>query len=203
MRLILIRHGQTQSNLEHIIDTAVPGPGLTELGRTQADALPTALAGERIDAIFASTQLRSQQTAAPLAATRDLPVNVRAGIREVEAGEHEGRRDRVSIHDFVSVELGWVRGEVDVRMPGAQTGTETMARFDEVVAEAHSAGHEAVVFVSHGSMIRTWCGIRTDNVDVGFVYRNPLYNTGVVIVEGTPADGWTTVLWQERTVALS
>lgn len=35
MRLILIRHGQTPSNVEHFLDTAVPGPGLTELGSQQ------------------------------------------------------------------------------------------------------------------------------------------------------------------------
>ncbi len=202
MRLILIRHGQTQSNVEHIIDTAVPGPALSDLGRRQAAAVPDAVRGEAIDAIYASTQLRSQQTAAPLAAARGLEVNIRAGIREVEAGDFEGTRDRTSIHDFVSIELGWVRGEMDVRMPGAQTGTETIARFDKVVAEANAAGHKAAVFVSHGSIIRSWCGVRTDNVDVGFVYRNPLYNTGVVIVEGTPETGWTTVLWQERAVGV-
>ena len=198
MRLILIRHGQTQSNVEHIIDTVVPGPGLTPLGRQQADALPDALKVERIDAIFASSQLRSQQTAAPLAVARGLQVDIRAGIREVEAGDYEGKRDRTSIHDFVSTEFAWVRGDLERRMPGAETGTEAMARFDAVVAEASGAGYESVVFVSHGSIIRSWCGIRTDNVDVEFVYRNPLNNTGVVIVEGSESAGWHAVRWQEE-----
>jgi probable phosphoglycerate mutase len=196
VRLILIRHGQTQSNVEHVIDTEVPGPELTALGKQQAEELPDALKSERIDAIFASSHLRSQQTAAPLASTRGLTVAIRAGIREVEAGDFEGKRDRASIHDFVSTELAWVRGDLDRRMPGAETGTETMARFEAVVAEASLAEFEAAVFVSHGSIIRSWCGIRTDNVDVGFVYRNPLNNTGVVVVEGSQATGWHVIRWQ-------
>lgn len=33
MRLLLIRHGETPTNVGYLLDTAVPGPGLTEIGR--------------------------------------------------------------------------------------------------------------------------------------------------------------------------
>ena len=38
MRLILVRHGQTPSNIERLLDTGAPGPGLTELGLAQSGA---------------------------------------------------------------------------------------------------------------------------------------------------------------------
>lgn len=44
MRLLLVRHGETPSNVDRLLDTAVPGPGLTRLGERQAAALPEALA---------------------------------------------------------------------------------------------------------------------------------------------------------------
>jgi broad specificity phosphatase PhoE len=200
VRLILVRHGQTRSNVRHVIDTAVPGPGLTRLGRRQAAALPDALKADRVDAIFASPLLRSLQTAEPLTQARGRRVISRDGLREIEAGELEGKRDRTSIHDFVSTELAWVRGDLDRRMPGAQNGVETLARFDAVVAEAYDADYESVVFVSHGSMIRTWSGVRADNVDVGFVYANPLRNTGVVVLEGSPRGSWTVLTWLDKAV---
>jgi broad specificity phosphatase PhoE len=59
MRLLLVRHGQTPSNVRSLLDTAVPGPGLTELGERQAAAPPEALAGEDIDALYASTLMSS------------------------------------------------------------------------------------------------------------------------------------------------
>ena len=74
MRLMLIRHGQTPSNVLGLLDTNPPGPGLTDLGIRQAAALPATLAGCRIDAIYASNQPRAQLTAQPLAAARGLPV---------------------------------------------------------------------------------------------------------------------------------
>ncbi len=202
MRLILVRHGQTRSNVRHVIDTAAPGPGLTSLGRRQADALPGSLAAERIDVIFASTLARTQQTAAPLSAARGVPLLVRAGIREIEAGDFEGKRDRTSVHDFVSTELAWVRGDLGRRMPGAQDGYETFGRFDEVVAEVEAAGHESALFVSHGSMIRSWAGSRAGNVDVEFVYRNPLNNTGVVVLDGSFDAGWTVIAWQDQAMGV-
>ncbi len=67
MRLLLIRHGQTPANVHGILDAEVPGPGLTELGQRQAEALPTALADRGIERLFVSSMLRTQLTAAPLA----------------------------------------------------------------------------------------------------------------------------------------
>lgn len=73
MRLILIRHGQTPSNVAFLLDTAVPGPGLTDLGEKQAAALPQTLADVDIDLLYVSTLTRTQLTAArwrPPAASR-------------------------------------------------------------------------------------------------------------------------------------
>jgi broad specificity phosphatase PhoE len=200
VRLILVRHGQTASNVEHVIDTVVPGPVLTELGQQQAAAVPDALRTERIDAIFASTQRRAQQTAAPLAADRGLEVRVRDGIREVTAGDFEGLGDKASVHDFVSTEFAWVRGETERRMPGGEDGRETLGRFDAVVREASEAGLSSVVMVSHGSIIRTWAGARANNIDVAFVRENPLHNTGIVVLEGTPDSGWSVRSWLDRAI---
>ena len=45
MRLILILHGQTTSNVDGLLDTDEPGAGLTGLGFVQAAGLPDALGG--------------------------------------------------------------------------------------------------------------------------------------------------------------
>lgn len=107
MRLLLIRHGQTPSNLTHLLDTAAPGPGLTPLGQEQAQALPALLAGERIDALYASTLRRTQLTAAPLAAATGLDVQVRDGIREVIAGDLEMRGDDEAIALYHAAVFAW------------------------------------------------------------------------------------------------
>lgn len=81
MRLILIRHCETQSNVDHLLDTAFPGAPLTDQGHAQAATLPERLAGEPIEAVFASTLTRAQQTAAPLAEALGLEVEVIDGVQ--------------------------------------------------------------------------------------------------------------------------
>ena len=41
---MLARHGQTPANVAKLLDTVLPGPGLTDLGRLQAEALGKELA---------------------------------------------------------------------------------------------------------------------------------------------------------------
>ncbi|MET9494817.1 histidine phosphatase family protein [Streptomyces sp. NPDC006552] len=196
MRLLLIRHGQTPSNLKHLLDTAEPGPGLTSLGLEQAAALPDALVSEKIDALYVSTLVRTQLTAAPLAAATGLEPQVRAGIRELVAGDLEMRGDEEAAALYLRTAFAWAAGDVERRMPGGENGTEALGRFDAVVAEAAESGARTVALVSHGAAIRTWVAARSGNVDVDYAARHALANTGIVILSGSPDEGWQVLLWE-------
>lgn len=191
MRLILVRHGQTPSNVRGLLDTAEPGADLTDLGREQAVSLVDRLEGETISAINVSTLVRTQQTAAPLAAALDLEPEVLAEGREVSAGDLEMSGDKEDLHEYVSTIFAWVTEDPGVRLPGGETGTEVLERFDAQVASAvrrgREAGRGAVVVVAHGSVIRYWVASRTD-ADTSFIARHPLPNTGIVVLEGEPGD---------------
>jgi broad specificity phosphatase PhoE len=201
MRLILIRHGQTPANVDGILESTVPGPGLTELGHAQAVELVDALADQKIDALFVSTMVRTHLTAAPLVAARGLEPIERAGVREIEAGDVEGNTDEASVHQYVHTLFAWAGGDLDVRMPGAQDGHEVLARFDEVVAEAESLGVENVAIVSHGAIIRAWCAARTSNVDQEFIRHHYVVNTGIVVIEGSTDAGWEVTSWLGSSVS--
>ncbi|MBG0740442.1 histidine phosphatase family protein [Paeniglutamicibacter antarcticus] len=215
MRLILIRHGQTSSNVRNLLDTAVPGPGLTELGRRQARAIPAVLARlagiPPLAAIYVSNQTRAQLTAEPLAAAAGLELQIRDGLREIDAGDLEMQGDPVSVGQYVEVVRSWLTGRQQSRIPGAaETGTQTLARFDAVVREASQAvGSGTAVMVSHGAMIRSWVGCRAGNIDPAHVENYGLSNTGIVVLEGSvPEDGsanqrngertWEIISWQSQ-----
>lgn len=195
MRLILVRHGQSPSNVRHLLDTAVPGPGLTALGSAQASALPPALVGEVVDAIYASSQVRAQLTAGPLARALGLTVQVRHGLREVAAGDLEMRGDAASVERYLTTAFAWPAGDLELRMPGGESGTEVLERFDQVVAEVAASGNRTVLFVSHGAAIRVWTASRAHNIDATFVATHALTNTGVVVLEGDPVTGWRVMSW--------
>lgn len=199
MRLILIRHGQTPNNVLGLLDTAAPGPGLTALGELQAEALVDALAGESIDALYISNLTRTALTAAPLAAARTLTPTVGSGLREISAGTLEMKGDRASVEAYLLTLKSWLTGDLDVRMPGAETGHQVLQRFDAVVAEAANVnGNGAVAVVSHGAMIRFWAGYRGINLDWSDPQYHDLSNTGIVIMEGEPTPSATPGGWEIR-----
>ncbi|MEW1958144.1 histidine phosphatase family protein [Kineococcus sp. NPDC059986] len=199
MRLLLVRHGQTRSNVEHLLDTAVPGADLSDLGREQAAALVPALGALGIGALTASTLVRTQQTAAPLAAHLGLEVAVADGLREIEAGDLEMRGDEASVRRYLDVVAAWLHGDLSAAEPGAEDGHAFFARYDAAVADAlaaaRAAGVDTLVLVSHGAAIRTWAGSRVLNVSADFVITTGLENTGVVELVGSPEDGWTCERW--------
>jgi probable phosphoglycerate mutase len=198
VRLLLIRHAETTANAERLLDTAPPGTDLSERGRIQAEELVEALAEVPLDAIYVSDLVRTQQTAAPLAAERGLPPLVRPGVREIQAGEYEMAPDDGSWGAYLAVLYRWADGEPDTRVPGGESGTEVLARFDAVVAEA--ANHEAAAIVSHGAMIRAWTGARAANVDRAFVADTRLHNTAVIVLDGSPDSGWRVETWANEPV---
>lgn len=200
MRLLLIRHGQTPDNVEGELGTVAPGVGLTDLGRRQAEALPAALADEAIGALAVSTLVRTQLTAAPLATARGLTPVVLDGLREVKAGDLEGRSDAEAVAAYLARVFAWVSGDLGARVPGSEDGHEFFARYDAALAELITAGerdgHETVAAVSHGAAIRAWAGSRAVNADDEFIRRHLLENTGVVTLEGSFDRGWRLQTWQ-------
>jgi broad specificity phosphatase PhoE len=201
MRLLLVRHAQSASNVGGALDTASPGAALTDFGHEQAARLAGRLAGEHLDAVAASPLTRAQQTAASVAATRGLAVLSLAGLREIGAGDYEMRADAPAIDAYRGVIVGWAAGALDMTLPGGPSGHAFFARFDEAVRTLEEAATATAVAISHGAAIRTWIARRCRNVDAAEVAARGLANTGLAVIEGSSADGWELIRWLEELVA--
>lgn len=207
MRLLLIRHGQTQPNVDEVIDTRIPGPPLTPLGVRQAAALPDALSGEDIGALWMSSMVRTHHTAEPLAEAFGLVPVQRHGLHEIQAPDWELSGNPEHIDVYYDVVLSWAHGDLERRMPGGETGREFFARFDAVIDEAVRTGRQdglsVVAVVAHGTAIRCWTARRTDNLDAAALEQRPLDNTGVVVLDETAegAHPWTCRSWMGEPVS--
>jgi len=196
MRLMLIRHGQTPSNVVGALDTGRPGPGLTALGQAQAEAVPGALAEERIDAVYASPLIRTQLTAAPLAEARGLGIEIVEGLEEIVAGRWEMRNDMEAVRTYMETASRWAVGDLDAVIADGESGHEFFARYDaaiEKIAAANPGG--AAVVVSHGAAIRVWAAARIAGVDLSEAAKWRIYNTGMCELDGDPVNGWHLVRW--------
>lgn len=193
MRLLLVRHGETASNIERKLDTAMPGPPLTELGQKQARELSDILAAsENISAIYASIGLRAQQTAAPTAERLGLPVQILDGIHEIQVGSLEGRNDTEAYKTYLDTVIKWAEGALDVAFPGGgETGQQVLDRFLGAIDSIRQDG--TVMVVTHGGAGRMGALALASNVPVELA-ENLLPNTGVVVLESAD-DGWVCRSW--------
>jgi broad specificity phosphatase PhoE len=199
VKLLLVRHGQTEGNVRGALDTALPGPPLTELGREQAQDLVLRLDGEPIVAVYASRAVRAQQTAAPLAAKFGFDVQVVDGVHEVAAGDLEGKTDKDSVAAYMSVVREWTLGGLASSIPGGETGEQVRTRMVDAVARLRDKHEQTdsdgtVVLVSHGGAIRLGGEWLAGNVAAEVANQSLIPNTGIVELEATEA-GWTCLTW--------
>jgi broad specificity phosphatase PhoE len=197
MRLLLIRHGQTPANVRGELDTGHPGPGLTPLGVRQAEAVPAALDALHliVDAIFVSTLARTAETAQPLARALALEPVVLPGIHEIEAGDLEMATDHASYRAYLGTAFAWGTGDRDAVMPGAQDGHAFFTRFDDSIALVAQSGAQSAAVFSHGAAIRVWVAGVATNMAPTRAAEEDLENTALVVLEGSPTEGWALVSW--------
>jgi len=88
---LLIRHGHTEW-VGQALAGHLPGIGLSESGKRQSIELRDRLTGVRIDAICSSPLQRTLETAEPLAQQRNLAVEARPGLLEIDFGQWTGKK---------------------------------------------------------------------------------------------------------------
>lgn len=158
----LVRHGQSVANAAKLIDTAVPGAALTALGQQQAQNIANVLMTKGpVAAIFASQLVRTQQTAAPLAAALGMNVQVLRGLNEIDAGVFNGM-PQISLAGlaYLLAPVAWLLGLRIVPMlaPGSAdpNGFEFHRRFNGALQTVY--GHAATDAGRFNDMLTTMYG---------------------------------------------
>jgi broad specificity phosphatase PhoE len=202
-RLVLVRHGQSHANVERRLDTRPPGAALTDLGRDQARAFARQL--PHPPAMIAhSVAVRAAQTADEIGAELGLAAQQFEGIHEVQVGDLEDRNDDDAIALFETVYQRWHQGELDVPMPGGETGNDVLDRYVPVLRQLRirhlddDAWHGDIVVVSHGAAIRLVAAVLA-GVDGSFVLDHHLANTESVVLAPITDGRWSCVQWSTLT----
>lgn len=155
--ILLIRHGETDWNIDKRLQGHIDIP-LNEAGRRQVLALGEALAGEGIDAIFASDLQRARATAQAVADVAGLEVGIDAGLRERCYGGFEGLRHADIEVKYPEAYRVWKAREPDARYPAGEREAETMREFYQRSVQAvrrvlGSGRHRKVAIVTHGGVL--------------------------------------------------
>ena len=195
---MLLRHGQSHGNVERRLDTRPPGAALTPLGRDQA--LSFAQGAGRPALLVHSVAIRASETAAVIGAELDMLAHEVSGIHEVQVGALENRNDDEAVAEFNAIYERWHRGELDVALPGGETGNEVLGRYVPVLTDLRMRYLDDddfngdIVIVSHGAAIRLASAV-LGGVDGNFALDSHLDNAESVVLAPITDGRWSCLRW--------
>ncbi len=145
MRIVLIRHGETEWSRSgrHTGRTDLP---LLPEGERAARAASTRLAGESIGLVLTSPLLRARRTAE--LAGLGAAARPDDDLREWDYGDYEG----LTTPEIREGRPGWDQWRDGC--PGGESAAEVGERADRVIARVLASGAEHAALVAHGHLLR-------------------------------------------------
>jgi 2,3-bisphosphoglycerate-dependent phosphoglycerate mutase len=195
MRILLVRHGETEENVAGIIQGHLPGR-LSARGRAQVEALGRRLASERIDAVYSSDLARARETTeAILHHHPGVAATYTEEMRERFLGSLQGRSgsdvDWGTFQDLPDVESD---DELLARARRVLERLQREQRAGTVLLSGHGGINTALVAAVTGRTIsQAKTEVVMDNAGVcvferrdGHLELVTLNDTGHLVAKGTP-----------------
>lgn len=151
--LLLIRHAHTgmAGRFCGHSDPELSPTGLEQLSGTVAQLQPWALS-----TIYTSDLKRAVQTAEAIASHSNVPIILRAGLREIHFGDWEGKSWEEIERADPATASSWLKAYPNNTPPGGEAFRDFEKRVkDELTALALLTENNVVAAVSHAGFIRT------------------------------------------------
>lgn len=150
MKIILVRHGKTQANIDwkySTDDTVLAKDGLYILDKTKK-----LLEDYDIDEVYTSALIRSQETAKHLGYTKFI---IDKRINEMNFGDFRGESiDEVRLKQKLFFE-NERNNYFDTKYPNGESRNEVIKRTSEFLDEISQKDDKTILCISHGIAIRS------------------------------------------------
>ncbi|MBC6994292.1 histidine phosphatase family protein [Neolewinella lacunae] len=154
----LVRHGQTDFNLQGIVQGSGVDSSLNDHGREQARHLFERYREMPFQVVLTSALRRTWETVDSFIAA-GLPWEQHANINEMSWGNHEGKKGTPeSIEEYQRIKDAWALGEIDGRIGGGESAREMGQRLQTFVDHLAQRSEDLILVCSHG---RAMCGLVT------------------------------------------
>lgn len=155
MRLIIVRHGESEWNRIHRYQGQIDAP-LSDLGLRQAEALGQRLKNEQIDHIYSSTLQRAALTAEAIARHHaGTPFSSSEALLEIHHGEWQGKYAHEIIEQYPDGLREWREHPTRSQMPGGESFSNVLKRtldFKELLYARHK--DQTVLVSTHDVIVK-------------------------------------------------
>lgn len=196
VRVLIVRHGETEANRLKIVQGKKLDYPLNETGFQQADLLAQRLAKEKIDHIYTSPQRRAYQTAEAISRLHpSTPLTVRLDLAENSMGVIDGMNFTELDKKFPN--LDW-DDEATRQMLGAESHAANHRHFSRhwpAFFKPHN-GH-TILLSTHGGRLKTLLRSLVTPDHLEWINREHPQNTSVSEVHWTPLDGGRLLMYND------
>lgn len=159
MKLFLVRHGQSQWNLENRF-TGWRNPDLTEKGIEEAQKAGELLKKEHFDVAYTSVLIRARHTLdimLEVTGRKDIPITENQALNERDYGDLSGLNKDETREKFGDEQVHIWRRSYDVPPPGGESLKDTLNRvlpyFKKHIQPEITSGKN-VLIAAHGNSLR-------------------------------------------------
>ena len=194
-RLVITRHGQSIANAEYRF-AGHSDFDLSDIGRAQAQLTAEYIcSNEKIDIIYSSDLARAYNTALPVAKKLGLEIIPMTELREIFAGQWEGRTTAELSVEYQKDFDVWKNDYAHSRCTGGESTAEVYDRVVATVkrlAEQHNG--KTLLISTHATVVRALCahslGLTADRTgEIPFTHNASVniftYEDGKLISEKT------------------
>ena len=195
MKLVIVRHGETEWNVQHKVMGQLDSP-LTAKGIQQAKAIGDRLRRLKFTSIYSSDLGRAVQTANIIAETCGKQIIFDAELREWNMGIFEGLTVSEMHKKFPQERQDYEQIGDEYIIPKGESLTQCRARGFRIlnaIAERHS--DENVVVVTHGCVLMGFFEMVLD-LRTGNTWRFKLDNANFCAFEYVK-ERWSLVVWND------
>lgn len=158
--LVLVRHGESQWNLENRFTGWVDVP-LTETGRREAERAGDSLRGMHFDRAYTSELQRAIETLDIILRAigpTDMPIERDKALNERHYGDLQGLNKAETAEKYGAEQVHIWRRSYDIPPPNGESLKDTAARtlpyFERVIVPRLKAG-ENILVAAHGNSLRS------------------------------------------------
>ncbi len=154
-KIYIIRHGQTDFNLQGIVQGSGVNSSINEKGRLQAQSFFDAYKQVPFDKIYTSALKRTTESVQPFI-DQGIPFVQMEGLNEISWGKKEGQPITLEEDAYYNWMLSqWQLGNTQERIEGGESPEDVTRRQDGAINYIMSKTEESTVLICmHGRAIR-------------------------------------------------
>jgi probable phosphoglycerate mutase len=151
MKLILIRHGESEVNPQNLVPRKGEPVHLTEKGKEQSRLLVPALQMYDLELILSSPEIRAQETAKIIARALHIPVKTISELSERDWGDWSGKtwEEIKEALDLMSIEERYT-----FVPPRGESWKQAEERIGKALDTITSRKEKCVAIVTHNGVLR-------------------------------------------------